>query len=731
MTIPKPDTNYVDICLGDMVTFVAKENFPMNNTTYHQSSLNCSYKWDFGDGITITVNGSNVVSHLYSLRRGYDVMLTITDSMGCKSINALGTRVRIASKPIMHIQPLSDMCSGTTKLVSVGYNPNSVILVEPMGFIQTSKQGFDSTMFIPDGPNCLPNVYTTNVFFNNFPAGSMITSATDILAICVNIEHSFSGDLGFRIRCPNNQSVNIDPNQHAGSNGLGDWYEPDGTPICSAAANQQGVGWNYCWSESYPNVGTLGSKKGTGPNPIDSTNTILHTNYYWPANPLSGLIGCPLNGTWSIEITDDWAIDNGYIFNWTLELQANLMPGSWTYNVKIDSVGFSGPFITPLTDTTAIISPNIGGSYLYTFSLYDEFDCVWDTATPLIVVTTPDPDLGNDIDVCYPNNAVLDPGNIGSIYSWITPSGLKTTQSILTDAIYSTVPSLFNYIVSVSNVNLLNTLTCTGFDTIEVIVNPTPEINFTANPTSGCEPFSVTFNNETTPASSSFTWDFGDGVTSNVFSPTHIFSAGNYIITLHAVTVEGCSKDWSSGTPFIISHPQPAADFTWNPQIGTKLNSTINFVNMTTPSNSGFSWNWNFFDTATDITKDPTFTFPKLPEASEYLVTLIVTSDFGCNDTISYKIKIIDNTLFVPNIMTPNGDNINDNFEISGLIKGGGYTETQVIIYNRWGKKVYENNNYKNDFNGENLPDGVYFVIVKAKGILGDFDHKGSLQILR
>ena len=152
---------------------------------------------------------------------------------------------------------------------------------------------------------------------------------------------------------------------------------------------------------------------------------------------------------------------------------------------------------------------------------------------------------------------------------------------------------------------------------------------------------------------------------------------------------------------------------------------------MTTPNNPGFNWNWNFYNIATDITKDPTFTFPKLAVESNYLVTLIVTSDFGCNDAISYEVKIIDNTLLIPNIMIPNGDGVNDNFEIGGLLKGGGYTETQVIIYNRWGKKVYENNNYKNNFDGEGLSDGVYYVTIKAKGILGDLEHKGSLQILR
>jgi gliding motility-associated-like protein len=87
--------------------------------------------------------------------------------------------------------------------------------------------------------------------------------------------------------------------------------------------------------------------------------------------------------------------------------------------------------------------------------------------------------------------------------------------------------------------------------------------------------------------------------------------------------------------------------------------------------------------------------------------------------------------LIFPNIITPNGDGVNDKFEIGALIIGGAYTETQVIIFNRWGKKVFETNNYKNDFDGAGLPDGVYYVTIKAKGILKDVEFKSSLQILR
>jgi len=760
LTTPHPnDSNYIDLCLGKEITFSGKGIFPQNNFVYSQSNATSLFIWDLGDG---TLDTGQVITKIYTTRRGYDIMLKIIDTKGCVSTNSLGARVRISSKPTTTIKPLPDMCSGETKLISVGYNPNSVILVEPMGFTQTSKQGFDSTLFLPDGPACLPGIYNTFVVFNNFPPGATLQSANDILAICVNMEHSFAGDLGFRISCPNGSIVSLDPNTHSGGAFMGLPFGGAGHGTydsgCLPANNPAGVGWNYCWSEFYPNnnmtFDQLSSSAGpgtvmvNGSRTIDSTNQVAHTNYIKPQNPLSGLVGCPLNGTWNIEIKDDYGIDNGYIFNWNLELTANLMPNNWTYDVKIDSVGFAGPFIDAINDTAAIVTPSSGGDFTYNITLVDEFGCAWDTTTKMKVVQTPHPNLGSDTALCYPYTTILDPGNAGSTYSWITPSGIKTTQTIITDPINSPYPTLTNYILAATSYNTTHTLSCTGRDTISVMVSPTPLITFSTVPSDpyivGCEPLSVSFLNTTAPSNSTYLWDFGDGQTTTDENPTHSFAAGSYKVKLTATSINGgCSQTISTFPNFIESFPQPIADFTWNPPIATRQDPTFNFTNLTTPINSSFTWEWSFYGPMPDsillgnsTLQNPTYKFEgDYKEEKEYLVTLIAMSDHGnnvkCADTNSYNVKIIDDLLVFPNILTPNGDGVNDKFEIGALIKGGGYTEMQVIIYNRWGKKVYENINYKNDFGGDGLPDGVYYVTIKAKGLLKDVEYKSSLQILR
>ena len=77
----------------------------------------------------------------------------------------------------------------------------------------------------------------------------------------------------------------------------------------------------------------------------------------------------------------------------------------------------------------------------------------------------------------------------------------------------------------------------------------------------------------------------------------------------------------------------------------------------------------------------------------------------------------------IPNSFTPNNDGFNDTWDIFGVLPG-----TIVQVYNRWGNKVFESNNYLGDWKGDNLPDGTYYYLVN--GAHGQF-YKGFLEILR
>jgi gliding motility-associated-like protein len=83
----------------------------------------------------------------------------------------------------------------------------------------------------------------------------------------------------------------------------------------------------------------------------------------------------------------------------------------------------------------------------------------------------------------------------------------------------------------------------------------------------------------------------------------------------------------------------------------------------------------------------------------------------NCEDTAEVKITVYD--VFVPSVITPNGDGKNDNFKISEFSG-----KVELIIFNRWGNEEYRSGNYLNDWNGRNnkgveLPNDTYFYILK------------------
>jgi len=129
-----------------------------------------------------------------------------------------------------------------------------------------------------------------------------------------------------------------------------------------------------------------------------------------------------------------------------------------------------------------------------------------------------------------------------------------------------------------------------------------------------------------------------------------------------------------------------------------------------------------------------------------YIATLTVYNQQGC-DTIYTKdvmIRLVD--LFIPNVFTPNGDGINDYFIITeNQGTGGGgeraeydnydvldiyYESSRLVVFNRWGRIVYESGDYKNDWDGDNLPDGVYFYVLQCHGFINnEVVYKGSVTI--
>ncbi len=102
---------------------------------------------------------------------------------------------------------------------------------------------------------------------------------------------------------------------------------------------------------------------------------------------------------------------------------------------------------------------------------------------------------------------------------------------------------------------------------------------------------------------------------------------------------------------------------------------------------------------------------------------VLVTDAGNCSDTITVVLDEFE-PIEIPNIMNPNSQ-VSENkvFMIKGM------TEPEVVIYNRWGKKIYESDAYKNDWDGEKYHEGTYFYHAKDK--TDGKNYKGFFMLVR
>lgn len=85
--------------------------------------------------------------------------------------------------------------------------------------------------------------------------------------------------------------------------------------------------------------------------------------------------------------------------------------------------------------------------------------------------------------------------------------------------------------------------------------------------------------------------------------------------------------------------------------------------------------------------------------------------------------------MLIPNTITPNGDQVNDTFEIPGINK---FSRNEILIFNRWGNHVFESKGYKNDWGAEGLVSGSYFYLLKGFDESGkEFKFTGFVQVIK
>lgn len=150
---------------------------------------------------------------------------------------------------------------------------------------------------------------------------------------------------------------------------------------------------------------------------------------------------------------------------------------------------------------------------------------------------------------------------------------------------------------------------------------------------------------------------------------------------------------------------------------------------------------WDFGDGNYSHAVAPSYNYGTYDEEvyAEFIIKNFQTYEADCVDSAIYILQIAEPKLRIPNVFTPNGDGVNDTFEITleddpERSLSEVFMENTLSIYNRQGKLVYTKLNYAGkpgEFDGGNLSDGVYFYVLDCKGTKENTVYKGYVHIFR
>lgn len=294
------------------------------------------------------------------------------------------------------------------------------------------------------------------------------------------------------------------------------------------------------------------------------------------------------------------------------------------------------------------------------------------------------------------------------------------------DSVIHTFPAPGRYVVKLT---LIDTAFCNApLDTSQIVsFDFNVKARFITAPF-GCAPYKAVFTNQSVAADSSY-WVFGDGATSGVTTPAHVYNTpGNYTVKLYAFNEGTCNKK-DSALFNIRVNVKPTAGFNFSPDPPAE-NTAIDFTNT---SVNGDIFVWKFGDADSFVTRTYESVSHYYNRTDTFKPCLVASTLAGCSDTVcqSLRARVLP-LLDVPNAFTPNGDGINDKV----YVRGFGITKMRWRIYDRWGTMVFEttdkNQGWDGKFKGSLQPQEVYHYVLDVEySDSTNFSKKGDITLLR
>jgi gliding motility-associated-like protein len=264
----------------------------------------------------------------------------------------------------------------------------------------------------------------------------------------------------------------------------------------------------------------------------------------------------------------------------------------------------------------------------------------------------------------------------GDFYEWSGPGNFRDYNGNVT-FVASNIGNSGTFSLTVIDKN-----GCKSFTTTEITINPIPTGNLTG-PDKGCSPFCTTF--KFNPVGNvpvvTYEWQIGNTSFSGATLKYCFQDPGNFILYAKFTDTNNCA---SSHSVMITVLTSPKANFSYQPQNPVENLESVIFTN--TSEGEGINqWTWYFSDNENKISaRDCKFLFR---EAGSYPVALVIKNNYDCADTILRVINVeTDFNLFVPNVFSPNDDDLNEVF----MPVARGVKLYHLSVFDRWGNEVFE-----------------------------------------
>ncbi|MCB9252806.1 MAG: gliding motility-associated C-terminal domain-containing protein [Flavobacteriales bacterium] len=379
-------------------------------------------------------------------------------------------------------------------------------------------------------------------------------------------------------------------------------------------------------------------------------------------------------------------------------------------------------------DSDSIVKYNFGEEGIYKISLTVETMSKCRDSVSKRIVILPQPETRftvNDSEQCeadnqfiYTDSSVISSGSIQKFY-WDAGNGIQSSSKNL-NMMYS-VPGNFTVMHVIESDHGCKD---TGTMQVKVFEDPVAKMQIGE----GCVKDTTKFMNQSTffqSGQNKYVWSFGNGEFSNVENPSHVFlNTGQYRIKLLVSDPVNCMD---SVEEQINIHAKPIADFEWQLFAAGGFNSILQLKD----KSLGAEKIWWTDGLSNSFVKNAEFYYA---DTQRILIKLIVAGQNGCLDSAQEWIMVKPVLrVHVPDAFSPNNDGINDEFGPSGIDHLTGY---ELVIYNRWGERVFKSNDtskkWDGSYLGSPLPLDTYLYFLKYRDLNNKEQiSRGSIKLIR